>query len=315
MKIVVLDGYTLNPGDLDWGPLKALGDVTIYDRTPNDLILEHSEQADILLTNKTPLRKAVLTQLPKLKCIGVLATGYDVIDVEEAKNLNIPVCNASGYATDSVAQHTFALILEMMNQISLHDQKVKAGYWKLDFSFFSKPIRELNGKTLGLIGYGRIGRRVGEIARAFGLNLLINRKNPGRDEDKGCKATLDEIAQFSDIVSLHCPLTEENKGMINKQFLQKMKSEGLLINTARGPLIDEQALANALANKEIAGAGLDVLSNEPPKEANPLLKSNNCIITPHNAWATVESRQKLMDIVVDNVKAFMEGKPQNVVNP
>lgn len=314
MRIVVLDGYTLNPGDLDWGPLKALGDVTIYNRTPEELILERSKEADILLTNKTPLRKDILSQLPSLKCIVVLATGYDIIDVAEAKNLNIPVCNASGYATDSVAQHTFALMLELMNRISLHDSKVKEGYWNLDFSFFAKPLRELKGKTLGLIGYGRIAKRVAELARVFNMNLLINRKQPA-EEDEGCRATLTEIAAYSDVVSLHCPLTANNKHMINRDFLHQMKRDALLINTARGPLIDEKALQVGLKQGELAAAGLDVLTKEPPDEDNPLFKAPNCIITPHNAWATVESRQRLMDIVLANVEAFLDGKPQNVVNP
>ncbi len=314
MKIIVLDGYTLNPGDLDWEPLKALGEVTIYNRTPQELILERAKEAEILLTNKTPLSKSDLNQLSNLQGIVVLATGYDIIDIQEAKKLNIPVCNASGYATDSVAQHTFALILELMNRISLHDSKVKEGYWSLDFSFFAKPIRELKGKTLGLVGYGRIARSVAKLARAFDMNLLINRKHPAK-EDEGCKATLPEIAAYSDVVSLHCPLTPDNRHMINRDFLQQMKSDALLINTARGPLIDEKALQEGLKKGELAAAGLDVLAQEPPDEDNPLFKAPNCIITPHNAWATVESRQRLMDIVVANVQAFLNGKPENVVNP
>lgn len=314
MKIVILDGYTLNPGDLDWGPLHDLGDVTIFDRTPNDLILERAKDADIVLTNKTPLSKAVIAQLPKLKCIVVLATGYDIIDIGEAKKCNIPVCNASGYATDSVAQHTIGLMLELMNRIALHDQKVKDGFWNVDFSFFAKPIRELKGKTLGLIGYGRIGQRVAELARAFEMNLLIKRKHPEENDD-GCKATTEEIAKHSDVVSLHCPLTEETREIINEGFLQQMKNQAILINTSRGPLVNELALTKALREGWIAAAGLDVLANEPPKEETPLLKAPNCMITPHNAWATVESRQRLMDIIVDNVKAFLDGRPQNVVNP
>lgn len=314
MKIVILDGYTLNPGDLDWGPLHDLGDVTIFDRTPNDLILERAKDADIVLTNKTPLSKAVIAQLPKLKCIVVLATGYDIIDIGEAKKCNIPVCNASGYATDSVAQHTIGLMLELMNRIALHDQKVKDGFWNVDFSFFAKPIRELKGKTLGLIGYGRIGQRVAELARAFEMNLLIKRKHPEENDD-GCKATTEEIAKHSDVVSLHCPLTEETREIINEGFLQQMKNQAILINTSRGPLVNELALTKALREGWIAAAGLDVLANEPPKEDTPLLKAPNCMITPHNAWATVESRQRLMDIIVDNVKAFLDGRPQNVVNP
>ena len=314
MKIVILDGYTLNPGDLDWGPLHDLGDVTIFDRTPNDLILERAKDADIVLTNKTPLSKAVIAQLPKLKCIVVLATGYDIIDIGEAKKCNIPVCNASGYATDSVAQHTIGFMLELMNRIALHDQKVKDGFWNVDFSFFAKPIRELKGKTLGLIGYGRIGQRVAELARSFEMNLLIKRKHPEENDD-GCKATTEEIAKHSDVVSLHCPLTEETREIINEGFLQQMKNQAILINTSRGPLVNELALTKALREGWIAAAGLDVLANEPPKEETPLLKAPNCMITPHNAWATVESRQRLMDIIVDNVKAFLDGRPQNVVNP
>jgi len=314
MKIVVLDGYTLNPGDLDWEALKALGDVTICDRTPQDLLLERAKDADILLTNKTPLTRDVIMQCDRLQFIGVLATGYDGIDIETARQCHIPVSNASGYASDAVAQHTLALMLELMNRISLHDYKVRAGYWNLDFSFFSKPLRELQGKTLGLVGYGRIGKRVAEVSRVFGMNLLINRKNP-ITADEGCRATLPEMARYSDVVSLHCPLTAENRHMIDKEFLAQMKSTAILLNTARGPLIDEKALAHALSNGQIAGAGLDVMEKEPPDEENPLMKVPNCIITPHNAWATVEARQRLMDIVVANVKAFQEGNPQNVVNP
>lgn len=313
MKIVVLDGYTLNPGDLDWGPLQELGEVTIYDRTPEDLILERSYDADILLTNKTPLSKQVISQLPKLKYIGVLATGYDVVDVQEANKCNIPVSNASGYATQAVAQHTLALILELMNWISLHDYKVKEGSWILDFSFFSKPLRELSGKTLGLVGYGRIGQKVGELAQAFGAELLIHRKNIDPD-DHNCQGSLEDVAQYSDVVSLHCPLTSETRKMINASFFEQMKSTAILINTSRGPLVDEVALAKALKKGEIAGAGLDVLPQEPPDQNNPVLKAPNCIVTPHNAWTTIESRQRLMDIVVNNVKAFLEGQPANVVN-
>lgn len=313
MKIVVLDGYTLNPGDLDWGPLQELGEVTIYDRTPEDLILERSYDADILLTNKTPLSKQVISQLSKLKFIGVLATGYDVVDVQEANKCNIPVSNASGYATQAVAQHTLALILELMNWISLHDYKVKEGSWILDFSFFSKPLRELSGKTLGLVGYGRIGQKVGELAQAFGAELLIHRKNIDPD-DHNCQGSLEDVAQYSDVVSLHCPLTSETRKMINASFFEQMKSTAILINTSRGPLVDEVALAKALKKGEIAGAGLDVLPQEPPDQNNPVLKAPNCIVTPHNAWTTIESRQRLMDIVVNNVKAFLEGQPANVVN-
>ncbi len=314
MKIVVLDGYTLNPGDLDWSPLQELGDVEIYDRTPEDLIIERSHNADILLTNKTPIRKEVIGQLPKLKFIGVLATGYDVVDVREASKCDIPVSNASGYATQSVAQHTLALILEFMNRISLHDQKVKEGSWILDFSFFSKPLRELSGKTVGLVGYGRIGQKVGELVRAFGAELLIHRKNID-ENDSNCQGSLEDVARYSDVVSLHCPLTSETKGMINAGFFEQMKNTAILINTSRGPLVDEKALATALKRGEIAGAGLDVLPQEPPDQNNPLLKAPNCVVTPHNAWTTLESRQRLMEIVVNNVKAFQEGNPTNVVNP
>lgn len=311
MKIVVLDGYTLNPGDLDWSALKALGETVIYDRTPNDLIMERAQDADIILTNKTPISKNTILHLPKLKFIGILATGYDIVDVETARKNNIPVSNASGYAIDSVAQHTFAMILSLTNKIQLHDQKVKDGYWKVDFSFFSKPLEELADKTIGLVGYGRIGQRVGELAEAFGMKVQINRKSQ-EAEPKG--VSLDQVIEESDILSLHCPLTHDNKNLINEARLKAMKSTAYLINTARGPLVDEKALAKALRNGDIAGAGLDVLSNEPPKEENPMFKAPNCIVTPHNAWATVSSRKRLMEIVVANTKAFIEGNPQNVVN-
>ena len=313
MKIVVLDGYTLNPGDLDWSPLQELGEVVIYDRTPEDLILERSQDADILLTNKTPLKRNIISQLPKLKYIGVLATGYDVVDIQEANKCDIPVSNASGYATQSVAQHTMGLILELMNRISLHDQKVKEGSWILDFSFFSKPLHELSGKTVGLVGYGRIGQKVGELAKAFGAELLIHRQNIDPN-DHNCQGSLEDVARFSDVVSLHCPLKPETRKMINASFFEQMKASAILINTSRGPLVDEVALARALKHGELAGAGLDVMPQEPPDQNNPVLKAPNCIVTPHNAWTTVESRQRLMEIVVNNVKAFLDGQPANVVN-
>jgi len=318
VNIVVLDGFTLNPGDLSWDELKRLGSVTIYDRTPAELILERSRDADMLLTNKTPLRADTLAQLPKLKYIGVLATGYDVVDIRAAAERNIVVSNVPEYGTDSVAQHVFALVLELAHRTGSHSESVHRGEWAAspDFCYWRYPLVELAGKTMGIVGAGRIGLRTARIAAAFGMRVIAYSRSGAKDSDIPDLrwGTLDELLRESDVVSLHCPLTPQTEGMINKQALSLMKKTAFLINTARGKLINEQDLAEALESGAIAGAGLDVLSSEPPRPDHPLYNAKNCIITPHIAWATIEARRRLMAVTTDNVRAFLAGSPQNVVN-
>lgn len=316
MKIVVLDGYTLNPGDLSWETLKELGEVEIYDRTLNSKIIDRCQGAEILLTNKTPLDASTISELPDLQYIGVLATGFDIVDVEAAKARNIPVTNASGYATYSVAQHTMALLLELTNRVADHDGVVRKGAWRKDFSLAKYPLTELTGKTMGIVGFGRIGQAVADIAMALGMKVIAHHKHPERDAKEGVEfVDRETLFKTSDVVSLHCPLTSENKQFVNRKLLSTMKSSAFLLNTARGALINEPDLKKALNREQIAGAGLDVLSKEPPKEDNPMFEAKNCVITPHNAWATKESRQRLMDIVEDNIQSFMDGNSKNVVNP
>jgi glycerate dehydrogenase len=318
VKIVILEGHASNPGDLSYEPLKALGDVTIYDRTPKHKVIEYSKDAEILLINKTVLGKEELEKLPKLKYIGVLATGYNVVDLDAAKNLGIIVTNIPNYSTKSVAQMTFALLLELCNHVQEHSEAVKNGDWanSKDFCFWNHPLMELDGKTLGIIGFGSIGKKVSEIATALGMKVIANSRTitdeTGRKNFKW--VSLDELFREADVVSLHCPLFPETKGIINKENLSKMKSSAFLINTSRGPLIVEEDLAYALNNNIIAGAALDVLSAEPPAINNPLFNSQNCIITPHIAWATKEARQRLLNIAVENIKAFIKGEVVNVVN-
>ena len=322
-KAIILDAYTLNPGDLNWGPLTELANFTIYERTSfstNDiqLIIERSKEAEIILTNKTPITKEVIKELPKLKYIGVLATGYDVVDTHAANERNIVVTNIPAYGTNTVAQMTFSLLLELTNHVGLHYHAVKQGEWtsNQDWCFFRKPLLELTGKTLGIIGYGRIGQATSKIAQAFGMNVIASKRTPNKDQESNQVkfASLDELYAKSDVISLHCPLTEENKGMINKDSIQKMKDGVLIINTARGALIQEADLAEALNNGKVGGAAVDVVSSEPIRENNPLLHAKNCIITPHIAWATKEARQRLLEIAVDNVKSFLTGNPINKVN-
>ena len=318
MKIVVLDGYTLNPGDLSWDALKALGDVEIYERSNPAEVLERATGADILLTNKTPLGKDILEQLPVVKFISLLATGYNVVDVQFAKQKGIVVSNVPGYGTASVVQMTFALLLEFCLHVQRHSDAVAAGRWSSskDFCFWDYPLVELQDKTLGIIGFGDIGKKVADVASAFGMQIVANsRTQSDQGHRKNFKwVTLDELLRQADVVSIHSPLTPETTGLINKQTLQLMKPSAFLINTSRGPIIVDQDLADSLNNGTIAGAGIDVLSAEPPTADNPLLKAKNCIITPHISWATKEARARLLDIAVNNVKAFLEGKAVNVVN-
>lgn len=315
MKIVLLDGYTMNPGDLSWDLLQETGDLTVYDRTPAKETVNRAKCADIVLTNKVILDKKVLEQLPKLKYIGLLSTGVNVVDLEYTKEYGIPVCNVPAYSTASVAQMTFALILEICSRVSDHNQSVKKGDWtnSPDFCYWNVPLIEIEGKTLGLIGFGNIGKQVARIAQAFDMNILVHRQ---KQEPIGgiTYCDLETLLAKSDIVSLHCPLNDTTKEIINTDRLNLMKQGAILINTGRGQLIDEKALAEALKTGKLAGAGLDVLAEEPPKKGSPLIGVPNCYITPHIAWATKAARSRLYQIVVNNIKAFLKGKPVNVVN-
>lgn len=315
MRIVVLDGYTLNPGDLDWSSLHALGPCEVFDRTRREELPARAHAAEIILTNKTVLSAEHISALPALRYIGVLATGTNVVDLAAARARNIPVTNVPAYGTRSVAQATFALLLELTNQAGHHAQTVRAGRWanNLDWCYWDSPLLELDGLTLGIVGYGRIGRAVADLARAFGMKTLVHSRIPVADAAVG-NVSLNELLANSDVVSLHCPLTPETKHLINGKTLALMKPAALLLNTSRGPLVDEAALASALSNGTIAGAALDVLSVEPPPAENPLLHARNCIITPHNAWATRAARSRLLQIAVDNVKSFLANSPKNVVN-
>ncbi len=308
MKIVVLDGQALNPGDLSWAPLKALGDVQVFERTNPKDVLANIGDAEVIFTNKTPLQRETVRKMPNVKYIGVLATGYNVVNVDSAVKRGIVVTNVPDYATNSVAQHVFALLLELTNEVSHHAHTVRRGRWARhpDWCYWLHPLRELAGLTMGLVGYGRIGRKVGEIATAFGMNLLVydlSRKD----------AELDDIFRRSDVISLHCPLTPETEKLINPYRLSLMKPSALLINTSRGGLVDEKALADALTARTIAGAGLDVLAVEPPPANHPLYNFRNCVITPHQAWGTLAARGRLLDMAVENLKAWIAGQPQNVV--
>jgi glycerate dehydrogenase len=315
LKIVVLDGFTLNSGDLSWEPLAPFGTLAIHDRTPENEVVERCRDAAIVVTNKVPLTKATLQQLPQLKFISVLATGYNIVDIEAARAQGVPVSNVPAYGTASVAQHTFALLLELTNHVGLHAQSVAAGEWQHspDFAYTKKPVMELAGKTLGIVGFGHIGQQTARIGAAFGMKILYNSRSEKKTE-WATFADMEKLFAQSDAVSLHCPLTPENKGFVNKAMLSLMKQSAFLINTARGPLIQEQDLADALNNGTIAGAALDVLSVEPPRETNPLLKARNCIITPHIAWISLEARQRIMAITAQNIANFLKGDAINVVN-
>ncbi len=318
MKIVILDAYTTNPGDLSLEIFNEFGEVTAYDYTPEDLIVERCKNAEIVIDNKVVFTKEILDQLPKLKYIGMLSTGFNVIDIAAAKENGITVCNVPTYSTSAVAQLTFALILEIYNQVGVHSEAVHNGEWTncRDFCFQKTPLVELANKTIGLIGYGKIGSEVAKIADAFSMNILcyVPSKKTQPDFRNFRFVSLEELAKNSDIVSLHCPLTPETTGIINENFISKMKKNAIIINTSRGPAIDEKALADALDSGKIAGAGVDVLSTEPPKADNPLLSCKNCFITPHIAWAGYETRERLIGVVYDNLKSFLNGNPINVVS-
>ncbi|MBI3849310.1 MAG: D-2-hydroxyacid dehydrogenase [Verrucomicrobia bacterium] len=317
MKIVVLDGYTLNPGDLSWDELKSLGDCEIHDRTPPPEVLARAAGAEIVLTNKTVLTRELIQSLPKLKYIGVLATGTNVVDVIAAREQNIPVTNIPTYGTKSVAQMTFALLLELTQQVGHHAQTVRDGRWtrNIDWCYWDGALIELDGLTMGIVGFGRIGRAVADLAAAFGMKILIHDSlRPQQLPANVSFVDLENLFRNSDVVSLHCPLTPETKQLVNAERLSWMKHTAFLINTSRGPLIDDAALAAALDAGRIAGAALDVLSVEPPPADNPLLSARNCVITPHISWATRSARARLMQIAVTNVRAFLNGRLENVIN-
>ena len=316
-KIVVLDGYSVNPGDLSWDYLTSLGNCTLYDRTDKSEIIERTKNAEIILTNKVPLKADTLKLLPSLRYIGVLATGYNIIDIEAANEQNIVVTNIPAYSTQSVVQMVFAHLLNITNQVELHSGKVREGKWSVckDFCFWDTPITELAGKTFGIIGLGHIGMSVAKLADAFGMRVIANTSKKQKHLPPYIIAvSREELLKTSDIVSLHTPLTPETRNMIDKNALSLMKPTSILINTGRGPLVNEQDLADALNGKRLYAAGLDVLSAEPPRNDNPLLSARNCYITPHIAWATFEARKRLMDIACANVKSYLEGNIQNKVS-
>jgi len=318
MILVVLDGYTLNPGDNPWDALAALGQLTVYDRTPSDQIVPRVREADIVLTNKTPLTAETLAQLPKLRFISVLATGQNIVDAAAARARGIPISNVAEYGTDSVAQHVFALLLELCHHVGQHDAAVRAGEWARspDFCFWKAPPVELAGLTMGIVGFGQIGRRVGELARAFGMRLLVATRPAAISAARSDleSRTIPELFAEADVISLHCPLTPENTRFVNHVLLAKMRGSAFFINTARGGLVDEHALADALNAGTLAGAAVDVVSVEPMPPDNPLLHARNCIITPHIAWGSLAARRRLMAATVKNVEAFLAGRPISVVN-
>lgn len=319
MKLVILDGYTENPGDLSWDWLKdTVDEYTVYDSTPQDAVVERCVDADIVVTNKKLITKEIIDALPSLKFIATLSTGYNVVDIKAARERGIPVSNIPAYSTDGVAQLVFALLLEMTNSVAVHNESVKDGDWCRceHFCYWKTPLTELRNKTFGIIGFGKIGSAVANIANGFGMKVIAWSPNTRTYDGFGEVEFTDKerVIKESDVLSLHCPLTEETEGMVDMNFLKKMKSSAFLINTSRGPVIVEKDLADALNEGIIAGAGLDVLSQEPADESCPLLKCEKCIITPHIAWASLEARTRLMKIFEGNVKAFLDGKPTNVVN-
>ncbi|MCI7605273.1 MAG: D-2-hydroxyacid dehydrogenase [Spirochaetales bacterium] len=320
-KIVVLDGYTENPGDLSWDCFKAHGDFVCFDRTPVgdvDEIVRRIGDADIVITNKTPINKEVFDRCPNIRFVALLATGYNVVDVNYAKEKGIPVSNVPTYGTDSVSQFAIALLLELCHHIGHHSEAVHNGRWEnnIDWCFWDYPLIELASKTIGIIGFGRIGHRTGEIAKALNMNVIVNDnfENPKFVEEGFKYVTREELYRESDVIALHCPLFPDTMGLINKDTIAQMKDGVLIVNNSRGQLVVEQDLADALNSGKVGGAALDVVSTEPIKGDNPLLKAKNCIITPHMSWGAKEARERIMSVTSDNVKTFIEGKPQNVVN-
>ena len=318
MKIVVLDGYTLNPGDITWEGMEALGELTVYDRTKAEDVAARIGDADVVYTNKTPITKETLDACPNVKFIGVLATGYNIVDIAAAKEKGIPVSNIPTYGTAAVSQFAIGLLLELCHHIGEHSDAVKAGEWTSnpDWCFWKYPLVELDGKTMGIIGFGRIGQDTGKIAQALGMKVLAYDafKRPELETETCHYVDLDTLLAESDVIALHCPLFPDTEGIINKDTIAKMKDGVMIINNSRGPLIVEQDLRDALDSGKVAGAAVDVVSTEPIRMDNPLIGAKNVIITPHISWAPKESRQRLMNIAVDNLKCYVEGKPQNVVN-
>jgi glycerate dehydrogenase len=313
--IVFIDAFTLNPGDLSWSGLESLGNFTAYDRSPEHEVAARCAHADIVLTNKVAFRQPLLARLPALRYIGVSATGYNIIDVQAARAQGILVSNVPGYGTESVAQHTFALILELANHVGLHARTVAQGDWAAspDWCYWRKPLFELAGKTIGIVGYGAIGQAVARIGKAFGMQILVHTARPRPPEEGMTFTSLDTLFAASDVVSLHCPQTPATENMVNTRLLSLMRPHALLINTSRGGLVDEQALAKALDKGVLAGAGLDVLGTEPPSPDHPLVRNPRCLITPHQAWASMEARQRLLNILTENVRSFLTGNPINLV--
>ena len=318
MKIVILDGYTENPGDLSWSGLEALGELTVYDRTPPEQVADRIGDAEIVILNKTPLPREMLDRCPNVRYIGVLATGYNIVDVQAAKERGIPVCNIPTYGTDAVGQFAIAMLLEICHHVAHHDAAVHEGRWEScpDWCFWDYPLIELAGKTMGIIGFGRIGRTTGRIARALGMQVVAcDSIETDEGREIGRYLPLEELFACSDVIALHCPLFPETQGIINRGTIAKMKDGVILLNNSRGQLVVEQDLADALNSGKVYAAGLDVVSTEPIRGDNPLLKAKNCLITPHISWAPKESRQRLMGIAVESLRAFLDGKPINVVNP
>lgn len=316
MKIVVLDGYAANPGDVSWEAMQSLGELTVYDRTAPDEVLARAAEADAVLTNKVVITAAMMAQLPALKYIGVLATGYNVVDVKAAREQGIIVTNIPAYSTDSVAQLTFAHILNITHRVGHYASQNRQGRWSSnpDFVYWDTPLIELSGKTMGIVGLGSIGMKVATIARQFGMDVFALTSKNSSDLPQGLqKTTLDGLLAISDVLSLHCPLTDDTYHLIDAKALSKMKPGAILINTGRGPLVDEEAVAQALESGQLMAYGADVMSVEPPQPSNPLLRCPNAYLTPHIAWATFEARQRLMQIAVDNLQCFIAGQPQNVV--
>lgn len=318
MNIVILDGKLLNPGDVDWGPLEALGNLKVYDDSTVEQVPQRAAGADVVLINKVPLRRETLAQLPDVKMVGVVATGYDVVDIEAFAERNIPVCNVVAYGVNDVAQHVMALLLELCHRTSEHTQSIRSGQWTDggEWCYWMHTPVCLEGMTLGLVGYGNIGRRVGELGHAFGMKVLANRRNPKNPPSYApfSFATLDQVLAQSDVVSLHCPLTEATRGLINKKSLAKMKRGAILLNAARGPLVNEDDVAAALHSGQLGGYGADVMVSEPPVRDNPLFSTPNTLLTPHMAWATVRARQNIINLTAENILRWKEGTPINVVN-
>ncbi len=318
MNIVVLDGKLLNPGDVDWGPVEALGNLTVHDNSSPEQVAGRAAEADIILTNKVPLRRPLLADLPRVRMVGTLATGYDVVDIDAFAERGIPVCNVVAYGVNDVAQHAFALLLELCRRTSAHTDSVRSGQWTArgEWCYWLHTPVCLEGQTLGLVGFGNIGRRVGELASAFGMNVLASCRTPRHPPAYApfAFATLDQVLTSCEVISLHCPLTPATRELINRQRLARMKRGAILLNTARGPLVNEAAVAEALHSGQLGGYGADVMASEPPAADNPLFRTPNTLLTPHMSWATVRARQNIINLAAENIRRWQNGTPVNVVN-